>query len=114
MLYHIADRRRWDDSRSVGRYTQSTRGMELDDVGFIHLCTEQQVAGVLDRFYRGVDELVLLHIDEHLVGAPIVFEDVPGSDEQFPHLYGPLESTAVVRVEPIRVEPLGSDPPSIE
>jgi uncharacterized protein (DUF952 family) len=106
MLYHIADRHRWALSCDRGSYTQSTRGMELDDVGFIHLCTAEQVAGVLDRFYRGVDDLVMLHIDEQRVRAPIVFEDVPGADEQFPHLYGPLEPSAVVRATPVAARPV--------
>jgi uncharacterized protein (DUF952 family) len=80
--------------------------MELDDVGFIHLCTAEQVAGVLERFYRGVDDLVMLHIDEQRVRAPIVFEDVPGADEPFPHLYGPLEPSAVVRATPVAARPV--------
>ena len=101
MLYHIADRHRWADATIAGTYTQSTIGMELADVGFIHLCTDTQVAGVLDRFYRGVDDLVLLHVDETRVGSPIVFEDVPGGDEPFPHLYGALDPAAVVDVTPI-------------
>lgn len=101
MLYHIADRRRWDDACASGAYAQSTIGMELDEVGFIHLCTETQVAGVLDRFYRGVNNLVLLHVDEERVTAPIVFEAGVGTDELFPHLYGPIDPAAVTRVTPI-------------
>lgn len=105
MLYHIADRRRWDDACASGAYTQSTIGLELDDVGFIHLCTETQVAGVLDRFYRGVNNLVLLDVDDERVTAPIVFEAVVGTDELFPHLYGPLDPAAVTRVTPIEATP---------
>ena len=101
MLFHVADRSRWEASAAAGEYTQSTRGMELDDVGFIHLSTEAQVAGVLTRFYAGVTDLVLLHIDESLLTSPVVFEDVPGTDEQFPHLYGPLNPDAVTSISPL-------------
>jgi uncharacterized protein (DUF952 family) len=95
MLFHVADRTRWEASVAAGQYTQSTRGMELADVGFIHLSTESQVPGVLERFYAGVTDLVLLHIDETRLTSAVVFEDVPGASEQFPHLYGPLNPDAV-------------------
>lgn len=85
----------------AGEYTQSTRGMELADVGFIHLSTESQVSGVLARFYVGVGDLVLLHVDESLLTAPVVFEDVPGADERFPHLFGPLNVAAVTATSPL-------------
>lgn len=101
MLFHVADRTRWEASVAAGEYTQSTRGMELADVGFIHLSTEAQVAGVLERFYAGVTDLVLLHIDETRLTAPVVFEDVPGAAEQFPHLYGALNVDAVTATSPL-------------
>ena len=102
MLFHIADRTRWEASLADGSYTQSTRGMELDAVGFIHLASQTQVSGVLDRFYEGVEDLVLLHIDESRLTARVMFEPAPGTDELFPHLYGPLDTDAVVAVTTIR------------
>jgi uncharacterized protein (DUF952 family) len=96
MLFHVADRARWEASVAAGEYTQSTRGMELADAGFIHLSTQGQVDGVLQRFYDGVDDLVLLHIDESLLTWPVVFEPVGDSGEEFPHLFGPLNPDAVV------------------
>ena len=105
MLFHIADAGRWHDAQASGEYTASTIGMELADVGFIHLCTDAQVAGVLDRFYRGVPNLVLLHVDESLVASPVVFEHVGDAPEPFPHLYGPLPCAAVTSVEPLPARP---------
>lgn len=105
MLFHIAERARWHDARTTGEYTASTIGMELADVGFIHLCTAAQVAGVLERFYRGVPNLVLLHVDEALLDAPVVFEHVGDAPEPFPHLYGPLPCAAVVADEPLPTRP---------
>jgi uncharacterized protein (DUF952 family) len=100
MLYHIAETARWDEARATGTYTASTLGLELDGVGFIHLCTAEQLGGVAARFYSGVHGLVLLHIDESLLDAPVVMESVGDSGELFPHLYGPLRARAVVAVEP--------------
>ena len=96
MLFHIADRHQWAIASADGSSTSSTIGLDLDEVGFIHLCTADQVAGVAARFYRGVTDLILLHVDESMLTATVVFEDVAG--ERFPHLYGPLNTDAVVAV----------------
>ena len=76
VIFHIADRDRWLASQAEGRYTASTIGRELADEGFIHLSTADQVAGVQSRFYSGVTNLVLLHVDEALLTAPLVYEQV--------------------------------------
>ena len=101
MIFHIADRDRWLAAQADGRYTASTIGRELADEGFIHLSTAEQVPGVVDRFYRGVPNLVLLHVDESLLTAAVVYEQMGDAPEAFPHLYGPLNTDAVVQVEPL-------------
>jgi uncharacterized protein (DUF952 family) len=49
-----------------------------------------------NRFYRDVDQLVVLTIDPRLVPSPIKWES-PGADIDvlFPHIYGPLPVAAV-------------------
>ena len=42
--------------------------------------------------------LVVLVIDTDLLNAPVVVENLDGGDEGFPHIYGPLPTTAVVDV----------------
>lgn len=103
MIFHIADRDRWLAAQAAGVYTASTLDRELADEGFIHLSTADQVPGVVDRFYRGLPNLVLLHIDELLLTERLVFEQVSDAPEPFPHLYGPLNTDAVVHVDdPLR------------
>lgn len=99
VIFHIADRDRWLAAEQAGTYTASTVGLELADEGFIHLSTAEQVPGVLERFYRGVPNLLLLHVDESLLTELLVFEEVGDAPESFPHLYGPLNTDAVVRTE---------------
>ena len=98
MLFHIAQRERWAEALATGSYTASTLGRELADVGFIHLSREDQVRGVAQRFYPGVDDLVLLTIDESRLTAPLRWD--PVGDDEFPHLYGALDVGAVVDVAP--------------
>ncbi len=84
-------------------YRMSTLGRTLDDEGFVHCSSDMdQVRGVLDRFYKGVDrdELVLLVIDvSRLGGAPV--RDEPVGDGVFPHVYGPIPVGAVIDARPL-------------
>jgi uncharacterized protein (DUF952 family) len=101
VIFHIADRDRWLASQPEGRYTASTIDRELADEGFIHLSTRDQVAGVMQRFYADVPNLVLLHVDESRLTSAVVYEQMGDAPEPFPHLYGPLNTDAVVQVEPL-------------
>lgn len=98
LIYHIATAQEWDRAEVAGEYRVSTLGRSLEEVGFIHCSQASQVAAVANRFYRGVPGVVLLTIDEHLVRAEVRYEDVPGSDDPFPHMYGPLNTDAVIEV----------------
>ncbi len=101
MIFHITDQARWARSQAEGSHTGSTRDVELADEGYIHCSTASQVNGVLERFYVGVDGLLLLHVDETLLTSPLVTEQLDGAPEAFPHVYGPIDLAAVVHVEPL-------------
>jgi uncharacterized protein (DUF952 family) len=108
VIYHIAAERDWRAAERDGEYRVSTRGRTLDEEGFIHCSRAGQVAAVANRFYRGVSGLVLLAIDSELLTSELREEAVPGSDEPFPHLYGPLNVNAVVLVAPFEPGPDGA------
>ena len=100
-VFHLALADAWAEAFVTGEYRASTAGMTLDEVGFIHLSYEHQVRGVADAFYRDRADVMILAIDPDRVGAPIVDEAVPGTDEVFPHLYGPLPVIAVMSALPV-------------
>ena len=102
-IYHLATTRDWDAAQERGQYTTSTRGVTLEEEGFIHASRIDQWEGVRERFYAGIDEpLVLLEIDTDLLDVPVVEEPpAPGVEETFPHIYGPLTPAAVVSVTPV-------------
>jgi glutathione S-transferase len=96
-LFHAALPDDWATAVDDGRYTMSTRGATLAEVGFIHASTREQIEGVANRFYADVDHLVLLTIDPERIEADIKWEPpTPGVDELFPHIYGPLPVDAVI------------------
>lgn len=101
-LFHAALPGDWTAAQAAGRYEMSTRGRTLADEGFIHASYENQVEGVANRFFADLDELVLLEIDRERVDVEVIDESPTGdpADEHFPHIYGPLSVSAVVRAQP--------------
>ena len=96
-IFHITTHAAWSDAQAAGRY----RADSLQTEGFIHCSQADQVAWVANVRFRGRTDLVLLHIDEAAVGAEVRRENLEGGATLFPHIYGPLPVTAVVRATPM-------------
>lgn len=107
LIYHIALAADWEQARAAGEYTVSTRGLSLEQVGYIHASQERQVDQVANAFYRDAGELVILTIDTDRVRAEIRVEQLAGTDEPFPHIYGPLNTDAVTEARPFPPGPDG-------
>jgi uncharacterized protein (DUF952 family) len=106
-IYHIAAAADWKRAVRDGQYTMSTRGLTLAEQGFIHASTASQVALVANSFYRDIPDLLLLVIDTDRVEPEIRYERVPGQDLPYPHIYGPLNVTAVIEARPFGPGPDG-------
>jgi uncharacterized protein (DUF952 family) len=66
------------------------------------------VVRVANARFAGVRDLVLLCVAADRLEAPLRYEPGdPGSDELFPHLYGPLNADAVLRALPFTEGPDG-------
>jgi uncharacterized protein (DUF952 family) len=107
-IYHIAIRADWEQARADGVYTRSSVDKTLAEEGFIHASEASQVTRTANRFYRDVPgELVVLVIDTGLLRAEVRYEDVPGAELPFPHIYGPLNVDAVLAAKPFAPGPDG-------
>ena len=93
IIFHITTRAEWDKGVADGAY----RPASLASEGFIHCSTRGQVAKVADTRFRGREGLILLSIDAERVRAEIRHENLEGGRELFPHIYGELNTDAVVR-----------------
>ena len=92
-IYRIFTRDEWQQALAHNHFS----GNELDRRdGFIHLSSREQVAGTLDKYFSDTADVVIAEIDAVMLGENLRWE--PSRDGQlFPHLYGTLPLTAIVR-----------------
>lgn len=95
IIYHITTEAEWHAAQAEGYYAAASLASE----GFIHCSTEEQVTGVLGRYFKGKTDLVALKIEVAKLVHPPKFELAPSVNEMFPHIYGPVNIDAVKAVE---------------
>jgi uncharacterized protein (DUF952 family) len=96
-IYHIVTPTDWQQYSDLPIYEAAS----LHTEGFIHCSTASQVAGVVERYYSEVPDLLLLHINEQALGEKLVYE-ASTNQELFPHLYAPLNKEAVVQISKLK------------
>jgi uncharacterized protein (DUF952 family)/GNAT superfamily N-acetyltransferase len=101
VFVHLIEPTAWRAALTDG----AVRPPSLESVGFVHLSTPDQVHLPAERLYPGRRDLVLLTVDPTRLTDPVRFEDGVPADPggmRFPHLYGPLPTSAVTAVVPYR------------
>lgn len=103
ITFHLVPGEYYRDADASAPYVPATFAEE----GFIH-CTDgaDNVAAVGNRYYRDDRRMyIALVIDKRSVQAQIRYED---EDRIYPHIYGPLNRDAIVRVVPVLREADGT------
>jgi len=111
MIYHITSRTAWSQARQRGDY----RADSLNTEGFIHCSTNEQVIPVTEKYYKGQEGLLVLVIEPERLTSSLKWEPPaegappPGVPEGdlFPHIYGPINLEAIVRVLDLQSQPDG-------
>lgn len=98
MIYHVVTKALWQQALQQGFYEAPSLATE----GFIHLSKKEQVDGVLQRYYKNIPDLFLLHVDESKLTAELKYELSPSVNEEFPHLFGRLNLDAVIEISDIK------------
>ena len=97
VLVHICGAEEWRSAQAGGEL----RPESLTANGFVHLSLPEQVHLPANRLYAGRTDLVLLRIDPARLPSPVLWEPGVPTDPagmEFPHLYGPLPTAAVISV----------------
>ncbi|HEU4349415.1 MAG TPA: DUF952 domain-containing protein [Actinoplanes sp.] len=110
MIYHFCPRADWETAVAAGRYTADSLAVQR----FIHCSPRGHLHVSATERARGRTDLVVLAIDEAVLGDALVWEegDPPHPDGTlFPHVYGSIPVGAVITVRELVPEPDGSFPP---
>jgi uncharacterized protein (DUF952 family) len=91
-IIHIIEDKTWQKVKNQLQYFGDT----LNEQGFIHCCLPNQVPFVLKNWFPDRQDLLLLEIDTEKLESRLVFENLEGGEEMFPHIYGPLNKGAVI------------------
>jgi glutathione S-transferase len=95
-VYHLVAKDLWEQV-GAGPY----RAASLATEGFIHCSYEEQVAKSANRFYAEHDHVLVLTIDPALLTSPLR-DEAATSGERFPHIYGPIDLSAVMQVQSLQ------------
>lgn len=101
-IYKICPAALWRETERTSVF----RGAPIDcRDGFIHFSTAEQATETAAKHFVGQDNLLLVIVEADRLGEALRWEPSRGGT-LFPHLYGDLPFSAVIRVEPL---PLGHD-----
>lgn len=102
VIYKICPRSLWQEAERAGRFVGAP--VDLAD-GYIHFSSAAQVRETAAKHFAGQGDLVLVAVDGSRL-APDLKWEVSRGGAQFPHLYAPLDLSAVLWVKPL---PLGEN-----
>jgi uncharacterized protein (DUF952 family) len=94
MILHVTTETEWTEYESKEYYFPLAYKQEK----FIHACTEAQLSGVLERYFKGKANLLLLYIDADKLKASVQYERALNG-EVFPHIYGVINKDSVIRID---------------
>jgi len=86
LIYKILSRAEWDAAKAVGRFEGSA--VDHQD-GYIHLSAADQAQETAAKYFKGLQDLVLLGVEAEGLGPDLKWEASRGG-ALFPHLYRPL------------------------
>ncbi len=97
IIYHVTTKSEWDQATKKGFYEAPS----LKEEGLIHCSEDNQVAGVIERYFKDKRNLVKLVVDTGKLTSQLIYEWSPSIAQTFPHVYGPINLEAVTKVVPI-------------
>ncbi len=94
IIYHLTSEAEWGDAQGREEYRAESLALE----GFIHCSKDHaQLLAVANRLFAGQTGLLALELDTGSLSSPLKHE-ASRSGEVYPHIYGPLNTDAVVGV----------------
>ncbi|MBA2762072.1 MAG: DUF952 domain-containing protein [Segetibacter sp.] len=108
VIYHFTTVEEWEDAQDKGSYEPPSYQRE----GFIHCATDEQLESVQQRLFKNSENLVKLVIDPSRLTQKLQYDLVEELNQEFPHIYGPLNLEAVTQI--VFIDPITSDKENID
>jgi uncharacterized protein (DUF952 family) len=100
IIYKIVTLDEWRHAERVGCYAGSA--VDHRD-GFIHFSDRNQVVETAAKHFAGQPDLLLVAVESARLHLPLRWE-ASRNGALFPHLYGPLQLSAVTFVNPLPLD----------
>lgn len=96
-IYKVMSAQDWQESQKLGY----VKRLPLD-TSFIHICSEEQIAMIVSKFWQHEPKVVIATLDpKEIQQGRLVHEANPGGSNKYYHLYdAEIPLTAVVTVAP--------------
>jgi uncharacterized protein (DUF952 family) len=88
----VADKNNWKRAEKEGLYENQS----LDTKGFIHCSDPSQITKVVHKNFKNKEDLEILVIDPSKLESLVKYEPSRSGD-MYPHVYGPINTEAVIR-----------------
>ncbi len=101
LVFHIAENQDWE--KPGDHY----RPLAYLAEGFVHLSTKSQVLATAQRYYAGRSGLTLIAVQVSALPESLVYENLLGGDQLFPHYYAEIPRATVVATAPLLINSEG-------
>ena len=90
-IYHVISQIDWQEVSESEFYAPES----LIHEGFIHFSFEEQIPGVIERYYKDQTGMLVMKVEINKLKSKLELEKVPDTG-LYPHLYGKLNLDAVI------------------
>jgi uncharacterized protein (DUF952 family) len=92
ILFHLTTRDDWKADQAEGNYEPES----LETEGFIPCSSGHQIEETANRLFAGKQKILLLVIDVSSLHPQVKYEEDSESGDKFPHIYGPINTNAII------------------
>ncbi len=92
LIFLLLTNKEWEMYKKGTIYSPES----LESQGFIECLRGSQLKDAANRLYQGAENLMLVVINTSLLEAKLKYEREEELDEVIPHIYGPLNTDAII------------------
>ncbi len=99
MIIYTATPEEWEEIK----YKEEFISQDFDTEGFIHCSNPDQTIWVLNKHFKHQEKMILLCIDPAVLKSKYIQEDLKGTGEKFPHVYGSINVDSIIKIIEIAI-----------